>query len=125
MVANTAARGGLSLNGTAPVKTFIQMNEVLQISIESATDLNYDHCEREDICFFAECPPIVQDLRCNPARTVPVLVWSAPHRVQILSDHGETTIRDHCMASGVHKDVRLVECQYASGNRTKNDGVPP
>jgi len=32
-VADTAARGGLSLNGTAPVKTFLQMNQVLQISI--------------------------------------------------------------------------------------------
>jgi len=29
MVADTAVRGGLSLNGTAPVKTFLQMNQVL------------------------------------------------------------------------------------------------
>jgi len=45
MVADTAARGGLSLNGTAPVKTFVQMSEVLQMSIEPATDLNDDHRE--------------------------------------------------------------------------------
>jgi len=108
MVANIAARDGLSLNGTAPVKTFVQMNGVLQISIESATDLNYNHREREDIRFLAECPPIVQDLWCNPSCTVPMLIWSTPHRVQVLNDHGETTIRDHRMAGGVHEDVRLV-----------------
>jgi len=32
-VADAAARGVLLLNGTAPVKTFVQMNEVLQMSI--------------------------------------------------------------------------------------------
>ena len=107
------------------MKIFVQMNEVLQMSIGSATDLNHDHREREDISLLAKCPLIGQDLRCNPPRTVPVLVWSAPYRIQIPSDHGKTTICDHCMTGGVHKDVRLAGCQYAGGETIKNDGVPP
>ena len=96
------------------------------MSIESATDLNHDHREREDIRLLAICPPIVQDLRCNPPRTVPVLIGSAPDRIQVLSDYGQTAIRDHRMAGGVHKNVRLVSgCQYVSGNPIKNDRVPP
>ena len=101
------------------------MSEVLQMSIGSATDLNHDHCEREDIRLLAECPPIVQDLRCNPPRTVSVLIWNAPDRIQVLSDNGKAAIHDHRMAGAVHKDVRLVGCQYASGKPIKNDGVPP
>jgi len=127
-VANTAARGGLSLNGTAPVKTFTQVNQALQMSIESTTDLNRDHREGEDIRLPAECPPIVivQDLRCNPPCAVPILIWSAPDRIQVLSDNGQTTIRDHRMTSDVHKDVRLVSgCQHASGKSIKSNRVPP
>jgi len=95
------------------------------MSIESTTDLNCDHREREDIRLLAECPQIVQDLRCNPPCTVPVLVWSASYRIHVMSDHGETAIRDHCMAGVVHKDIRLVGCQYASGKPIKNDRIPP
>ena len=95
------------------MKIFVQMNEVLWISTESATDLDNDHREREDVRFLAKCPPIGQDLRCNPSRTVTVFVWNAPYRIQVLSDHSDTTICDHRVAGGVHKDVQLVRCQYA------------
>ena len=87
------------------MKTFVQINEVLHMPIEYATDLNHDHRERKDIRFLAKCPPVCQDLRCNPPHTVTVLVWSVPHRIQVLSDHGETTICDQCAAGDVHKDV--------------------
>jgi len=89
------------------------------------TDLDHDHREREDVRFLAKCPLVGQDLRRNPPCTVPVLVWSAPHRVQVLSDDGETTICNHCMTGGVHEDVRLVGYQYASGKTVKNYRVPP
>jgi len=96
------------------------------VNPKSATDLNHDHREREDIRLLAECPPIVQDLWCNPPCTAPILFRSAPYRIQVLGDHGETAIRDHRMAGGVHKNVRLVSgCQHASGNPIRNDRVPP
>ena len=91
----------------------------------STTDLDHDHREREDIRLLAKFSPIDQDLRCNPSYTVPVLAWGAPYRIQVLSDHGETTICDTCTASDVHKDVLLVGYQYASGKTIKNDHVPP
>ena len=97
------------------MKTFVQMNEVLQMSIESATDLDRDHREREDIRLLAKCSPIGQDLRCNPPCTVQVLIWSVPYRIQVLSDYGETTICDQRTAGYVHKDIWLVGCQYFSG----------
>jgi len=75
------------------------------MSIGYATDLDHDHREREDVRLLAECPPIGQDLRCHPSRTASVLVWGASYRVHVLSDHGETTICDHRMSCGVHKDV--------------------
>ena len=89
------------------------------VNPEPATDLNRDHREREDIRFLAKCPPIGQDLRCNPSRTVALLVWNAPYRIQILSDHSDTTICDHCVAGGVHKDVQLVRYQYAVVKRSR------
>jgi len=95
------------------------------VNPECATDLNHDHREREDIRLLAECPPIGQDLRCDPPHTVPVLVWSAPYRIHVSGDHGQTTIRDQRMTGGVHKDVRLVGCQCASDKTIKNDRVPP
>jgi len=109
----------------APVKTFVQINEVLQMSIGSATDLNCDHREREDIRLLAKRPPVGQDLRCNPPCTVLVLVWSVPYRIRILSDYGETTICDQRTAGYVHKDIWLVGCQYVSGKTIKNDRVLP
>ena len=54
---------------------------------------------------------------------MPVLVWSTPYRIQVLSDHGETTIRNPCTAGDVHKDVWLVECQYTSGKTIKNGRI--
>ena len=81
------------------------MNQVLHMSIEYATDLNHDHRERKDIRLLAECPPIGQDLRCDPPHVVPVFLWGPPYRVHALGDHGETTFCDHRMAGGVHKDV--------------------
>jgi len=75
------------------------------MSIEYATDLDHNHREREDVRLLAERPPIGQDLRCHPPRTVAALVWDALYRIQALGDHGETTICDHRMAGGVHKDV--------------------
>jgi len=105
MVASIAAWGGLSSNGTAPVKTFVRMNQVLHMSSEYTTDFNHDHRERKDIRLLAKCPTIGQDLRRHPPHAVPVLVWGPPYRIQALSDHGETTICDDCMPGGVHKDV--------------------
>jgi len=85
------------------------------MSIEFATDLDCDHREREDIRLLAKCPLIGQDLRCNPPRTVAVLVWSAAYRIHVLSDHVETTICNPCTAGDVYKDTWLVGCQHASG----------
>jgi len=75
------------------------------MSIAYATNLNHDHREREDVRLLAECPPIGQDLLCHPPRTVPVLVWGPLYRIRALGDYGETTVCDHRMAGGVHKDV--------------------
>ena len=89
----------------------------LDVNPKSATDLNHDHCKREDIRLLAECPPTGKDLRCNPPCTLPILVWSAPCRIQVLSDRGETAIRDQRTTGGVHKDVRLVGYQYPAVKR--------
>ena len=107
------------------MKIFVQMSEVLQMSVRSATDLNCDHREREGIRFLTKCPPVGQDLRCNPPCTVLVLVWSVLYRIQILSDYGEATICDQCTAGYVHKDIWLVGCQYVSGKTMKNDRLLP
>ena len=98
-IATIAARDGLSLNGTAPVKAFAQDITICRMLAPGrlfATNLNCDHRKRENIRFLAICPPIIQDLWCNPS-----------YRIRVLSDHGETKVGDPCATGGVHKDVRL------------------
>jgi len=41
-----------------------------------------------------------------------VLTRGGPHGIQVLSNHGEAEIGDTCMTGIIHKDIRLVECQY-------------
>ena len=41
------------------------------------------------------------------------------HRVEVLSDHGETKVCDPCTAGGVHKDVPLVGCRYGGETRSR------
>ena len=64
----------------------------------------------------------------SPSTDVLLVAWRTVElleRLRALSDVGGTTIRDHRVAGGVHKDVRLVGCQYASGKTIKNDHVLP
>jgi len=56
---------------------------------------------------------------------VPILVWSAPDRIQVLSDDDEAAIRDQRTAGGVHNDVRLVGCQYPVAKRSRTITYPP
>ena len=79
------------------------------------THLDHDHCERENIRFFAVRPLLAQDLRRGPSRGVTPITQGTPYGVLILSDHSKTEIRDLCTTGGIHKDVRLAECQ---GGRT-------
>ena len=77
MIASTAARGGLSLNGTEPVKTFVQIKGVrktLTLSRLAVSNLDRDHRKRENIRFPAICPSAVQDLWRGPLCAVPMLV---------------------------------------------------
>ena len=41
------------------------------------------------------------------------------HRIEVLSDHGETKVRDPCTTGGVYKDVPLVGCQYDDETRSR------
>ena len=54
-----------------------------------------------------------------------MLIWSIPDRIHVLSDHGETAIGDQRTAGGVHKDVRLVGCQYPVAKRSRTITYPP
>ena len=109
------------------MKAFVQINESLAgISPKlPSTDLDRDHRKCEDVPFLAVCPPLVQDLRCNPSSTVTVLSFGAPDRIQVLSDHDETKVRDPRMAGGVHKDIWLDGRQYGDRTRPSGGRVPP
>jgi len=43
-----------------------------------------------------------------------VLTRGGPRGIQVLSNHSEAEIGDACMTGIIHKDIRLVECQYGS-----------
>ena len=104
LIADTAARGGLSLNGAAPVKTFIKINNnrpLLDLGRLLATNLDRNSCKREDICFLAACLSTVYDLGRNPSYAIIVFGGTAPCRM----DGGKTKICDPCMAGRVHKDT--------------------
>ena len=103
-IADTAARGGLSLNGAAPVKTFIKIGNnwpPLDLDRLFATHLDRNSCKREDICFFAVCFSAVYDLGRNPSYASIVFDRTAPCRI----DGGKTKICDPCMAGRVHEDI--------------------
>jgi len=90
----------------------------------SATYLDHDHRERENIRFFAVCPLLGQDLRRSPSRGVPLIIRRTSHRIQILRDRGEAKVRDPRAAGGIHKDIGLGSCQYGVKWVRKNR-LPP
>ena len=122
MIANIAARGGLSLNGIAPVKAYVRVNDCssyVSPNRLSATDLNCNHRERENISFLAIRRPAVQNLWRDPSCTVADLGGSALGQIQVLSDHCDTKICDLCTTGDVHDDIRLAERQYGDEKGSK------
>ena len=82
----------------------------------SVTRLDHDHRKSENVRFLT-APPPNQDLRRSPPRGVVAVKRGGRYGIQVLNDGSETKIRDACMTGVVHKDVRLVECQYGSATR--------
>ena len=72
------------------------------------TDLDYDPCERENVCFLAVYPSTVYDLWRNPPCVMTISGQATPHRIRELSNHGQTKISDPRMAGRVHEDAWLV-----------------
>lgn len=69
--------------------------------------LDHDHCERENIRFFAIPPLLAQDLRSTPSRSMAPINRGASHGIQAMGDRSETKIRYACAASGIQKDIWL------------------
>jgi len=121
-----AAAGEQSLKGTAPVNTCdIRSRSEQKFCREnlSGSYLNHDHCERENVRFVAVCTLFVQYLGCSPSRSMALIFQDALHVVhsshEVLSSSYRSTakIRDSCVTSVIHEDVRLAMCQ--SGQNTK------
>ena len=74
------------------------------------TYLNRYHCKRENIRFLAVRPLFAQDLWCSPSCSMTMITGGASNRIEVLSDCSKTKIRDPCVASGIHKDIRLDTC---------------
>ena len=41
------------------------------------------------------------------------------HRLEVLSDHGETEVCDPCTTGSVYKDIPLSGCQYGGETRSR------
>ena len=54
-----------------------------------------------------------QDLWRGPSRGVATLICSAPDGIQVLSNCGETEVRDQCITRVIHEDVWLAVCEYS------------
>ena len=84
--------------------------------------LDHDHRERENVGRFGTFSSIA-DLWGRPSRAEAALIRSAPYRIQVSSDLGETEIRDAYLTGVFHKDVGLVGRRY-SVNKTQSNHVP-
>jgi len=75
------------------------------------TYLDHDHRERENIRFFATFPLFGQDLWRSPPRGMSLILCGTLLGTCVFSDRGEAKIRDACVTTVVHEDIRLAECQ--------------
>ena len=109
IIASVATGGGLLLKGIAPVNTWGDARCELTPNPDNlfVTHLYRDHCERENVGFPAVCSFFVQDLWCSPSRSMALTVRKSSCGAQVMSDLSETKIRDTCMTSGIHENVRL------------------
>ena len=83
------------------------------------TYFDHDHRKGENIRFLAACHFLLQDLRSSPARGMPILMGGAQYRIQVLSDLGETKIRDAYTTGAVYKDVLLARCEYSGEMKSR------
>ena len=122
IISNMAAVFGLSLKGTAPVNTCIDVRRRSGQMKSFTTCLHHNHGKRENVCFLAMCP-IFQDLWCCPSRGETITVnGSIPYGIQVLRDLREAKICDPWVSGVVHEDVLLADvneiAKQASGPHT-------
>jgi hypothetical protein len=70
-----------------------------------ATCLDHNHCERENICFFAICSLFVQDFRRSPSTDMTLIIQDILYGVQVLSDRSKTKTCDPRMIVGIQKYI--------------------
>ena len=108
-MSNMAAVFGLSLKGTAPVNTCIDVRQRLGQRRSFMAYLYHNHGEGENVCFLA-MSPVFQDLWCCPSRGETfTLNRSIPYGIQVLRDLREAKICDPWVSGVVHEDVLLAD----------------
>ena len=103
-----------SLNGTSPVKIYIDPTvSMIRFSMKRTgcgiAYLDHDHRERKHIAFFAVLS-ISHDLWCSPSQSVTML--GALYGVRIFSDHCKSKVCDASVTRVIHKDICLIVREY-------------
>ena len=107
----TAVTDEQSLNGTAPVNTYIGTTVGPGLYRPPTTYLYHDHRVGEDVCFLA-VDPFVQHFRRSPSRGVIVFTRGAQLGIHTRGDCSKAKISNPRATGGIYEDIRLGTCQY-------------